>query len=81
MCDPAALRAHKAAQEAVYFTEICQKALERISAPNGHIFIPAELAQQAASTLDPPAELLAAACHNATCRTKMCIRVERSHAK
>ena len=73
MYAPATLRAHKAAQEAVYFTEVCHKALERISAPNGNTFIPAEFAQQAASTLDPPAELLAAACHNATCKTKMCI--------
>ena len=71
--DPATLRAHKAAQETIYFSEVCQKALERISAPNGNTFIPAARAQQVASTLDPPAELLAAACHNATCKTKMCI--------
>ena len=77
ICDPAALRAHKAAQEAVYFTEVCQKALERISAPNGNLFIPAALAQQAASTLDPPAELLAAACHNATCKTQMCMSLRK----
>ena len=73
MYDPATLRAHKAAQETIYFSEVCQKALERISAPNGNTFIPAARAQQVASTLDPPAELLAAACHNATCKTKMCI--------
>ena len=72
--DATALRAHKAAQEAVYFsTGVCQEALERISKPNGSTFIPAEYAQHVATTLDPPAELLAAACRNAACKTKMCI--------
>ena len=66
LIDVIALRAHKAAQEGVYFsTGVCQEALERISQPNGSTFIPAEYAQQVATTLDPPAELLAAACRNA----------------
>ena len=57
--DTAALRAHKEAQATVYFSEVCTKAIERISQPNGSTFIPAEFAKQVAATLDPPAELLA----------------------
>ena len=71
--DTAALRAHKEAQATVYFSEVCTKAIERISQPNGSTYIPAEFAKQVAATLDPPAELLAAACHDAKCQTRMCI--------
>ena len=71
------LRAHRAAQEVVYFTEVCHKALERISAPNGNTFKLHSCRLRTASSFGTGptgrAVLLAAACHNATCKTKMCI--------
>ena len=77
--DPEALTAHTAALAKSFLPAgVCRKAAERLSTTDSPCYIPACNTERAAEALDTPAQYITAACNNSSCRTAMCISLNKT---